>query len=187
MNSHTALHFEVPQPERLSRLLIFVKWLLILPHAFILWAYGILAGIAAFVGWWVVLFTGKYPEGLWDMVYGYVRWSTRVSVYTTLLRDEYPPFGDDPYPMQLQLARPEQQSQLLVLGRIFLLIPLALWLSLVGIYFSILLFIAFFAILFTGNIPAGIFQPIVGIMRYSLKVNVFAYVLTDAWPGFSID
>jgi hypothetical protein len=185
MHSDTTLYFDVPRPDRLSRLLIFVRWLLIIPHALILWAYGILAGIASFIGWWVVLFTGQYPVGLWSVVFSYVRWNTRVTVYMWMLRDEYPPFGDEPYPIQLHLERPARQSRLLVLGRFITLIPLALWLSLVGLYAGILLIIAFVAILGTGNIPAGVCRDLVGILGYALKVNTYAYVLTDAWPGFS--
>ena len=54
--------FDVARPERLSRLLIFVKWLMILPHAFVLYFYGILAGITTFLAWFVILFTGTFPE-----------------------------------------------------------------------------------------------------------------------------
>lgn len=184
MHSDGSFWFDIPRPQRLSRLLIFVKWLLVLPHLLILWAYGILASIAAFVGWWAVLFTGSYPAGLWNIVYGYVRWTTRVGVYYSLMRDEYPPFGEEPYPMQMHLERPERQSRLLLIGRMFLLIPLSFWLSLVGIWAAILLFISFFAILITGNIPVDIFRSLVGIYRYSLRVNLYSYVLTDEWPGF---
>lgn len=187
MHHQHSFYFDVSRPQRLSRLLIFIKWLLIIPHALILWAYGILAGIAGFVGWWAVLFLGRFPEGLWGILYGFVRWNTRVSIYASLLRDEYPPFGEAPYPMDFHLQRPSQQSRLLVLARFLLIIPLAFWLGLVGIYAAILAFIAFFAILITGNIPEGIFRSMVGIMRYGLKVNLYSYVLTDEWPGFSID
>ncbi len=186
MYPESTFWFDVPRAPQLSRVLIFVKWLLLLPHAFILWAFGILASIAAFIGWWAVLFTGSYPVGLWNIVYAYVRWNTRVSVYSMLLRDEYPPFGDEPYPMQLYLERPGQQSRLLLIGRFFILIPVGLWLSVVGLFAAVLLVVAFFAILFLGHIPEDIHRPIVSIYRYMLRVNVYAYVLTDEWPGFRI-
>lgn len=184
MHSDSTLWFDVPRPQRLSRLLIFVKWILVVPHLFILWAYGILAAIAGFIGWWAVLFTGSYPVALWNTVYGFMRWNTRVSVYYSLLRDEYPPFGEEPYPMEMHLERPERQSRLLLIGRIFLMIPLSIWLSVVGIVAVVLLFISFFAILVTGNIPADIYRMLVGFFRYSLRVNLYSYVLTDEWPGF---
>lgn len=186
MHTDSTFYFDVPRPQRLSRLLIFVKWLLIIPHAFILWAYGILAGLAGFIGWWAVLILGRYPQGLWEIVYGFMRWNMRVSVYTGMLRDEYPPFGEAPYPLEFHLERPERQSRLLVLARIFLMIPLAFWLAIVGIWASILMIVVFFAILITGNIPEGIFASLVAIFRYTTKVNVYQYVLTDEWPGFAV-
>lgn len=186
MYTQAGFHYDVPRPERLSRLLIFVKWLMILPHAFILYFYGIVAAFVGFLAWWAILFTGVYPQGMWNLVYGYVRWNARVSVYTTLLRDEYPPFGEEPYPLQFHVERPERSSRLLLLGRFFLLIPLGLWMSLVGLYASVLMVIAFITILVTGNIPESIFYQIVGVMRYIMKVNCFAYLLTDDWPGFAI-
>lgn len=185
MYSDYSFYFDVPRPQRLSRLLIFVKWLLVFPHAIVLWAFGILASIALFVGWFAVLLLGRWPEGLWRIVYSYVRWSTRVGIYTGLLRDEYPPFGDGPYPMEFHLEYPERQSRLMLIGRWFLMIPLAFWLVIVGLWAIVLSFVAFFAILFTGNIPEGIFESLVGVFRYSLKVTLYQYVLTDTWPGFS--
>lgn len=185
MYSDYTFYFDVPRPERLSRLLIFVKWLLILPHAFILWAFGIFAGVCVFIGWFAVLLLGRWPEELWRIVYSYVRWNTRASIYLGMLRDEYPPFGDAPYPMELHLEYPGEQSRLLLFGRWFLMIPLAFWLVIVGLWATVLSFIAFFAILFTGNIPEDIFESLVGVFRYSLKVTLYQYVLTDTWPGFS--
>ena len=85
--------FEVEYPERLSRLLIFVKWLLVIPHLIVLYFYGIVVGIVMFLSWWAILFTGRYPKGMFDMVVGYYRWSARVNAYAGLLRDEYPPFS----------------------------------------------------------------------------------------------
>ncbi len=85
--------FEVEYPEKLSRLLILVKWLLVIPHLFVLYFYGIIVGIVIFLSWWAILFTGRYPKGMFDFVVGYHRWSVRVNAYTSLLRDEYPPFS----------------------------------------------------------------------------------------------
>jgi hypothetical protein len=63
-----------------------------IPHGFILGLYGIAVGVITFIAFWIILFTGKYPKGLYDFVAGYMRWSVRVSAYINLLRDEYPPF-----------------------------------------------------------------------------------------------
>lgn len=86
----------VEYPERLSRGLIFIKWLLVLPHIIALVFVGIAAlfvGIAAF---FAVLFTGRWPEGMRTFLVGVIRWSTRVSAYFYLMTDVYPPFSLEP-------------------------------------------------------------------------------------------
>jgi hypothetical protein len=92
MANQYPLILQVEYPERLSRLLIFVKWLLAIPHFIALWLYGIVVGVAMVIAWFVILFTGKYPKSIFDLVVGYYRWTMRVYTYTGLLRDEYPPF-----------------------------------------------------------------------------------------------
>lgn len=186
MQSNT-LYYDVPRPPRLSRLLIFIKWLLILPHALILWLYGTLMSIVTFIAFFAILITGRYPADLWNIAWGYVRWNARVGVYTGLLRDEYPPFGEAPYPLDLRLERPEQQSRLQLFVRWVAIIPLALWMSLIGLWLAILMIAAFFMILIGGNISENVFAQIVAINRYALKIEVYMALLTDTWPGFSLD
>lgn len=80
-------------PEKLSRGLIFVKIFMLIPHFIVLYALGLCAGIASFIAWWAILFTGRYPRGLWNFVTGVLRWQTRVSSYMYLTHDAYPPFS----------------------------------------------------------------------------------------------
>lgn len=68
---------DVDYPERLSRLLIFVKWLLAIPHYVVLMLYGIACWFAAIPAFLMILFTGAMPGGLWDFILGYDRWSPR--------------------------------------------------------------------------------------------------------------
>lgn len=186
MYSNDRFYFDVPRPERLSRLLIFVKWLLIWPHLFVMYFYAIAAAVVGFFAWIVVLITGRFPEGMWRFIYVWERWQARISIYTMLLRDEYPPFGEDRYPMEFQITRPQRSSRLLVVGRIFLIIPLAFWLAILGVLQSFLLIFAWVMILFTGNIPSGVFDLLVGILRYGLRVSSYSMLLTDQWPGFDL-
>ena len=88
----------VEYPERLSRgwvlMKVFFGWLYVgIPHIIILYFYGIAVGIVTFIAFFAILFTGKYPKGMYDFVVGYMRWSLRVNAYLGLLRDEYPPFS----------------------------------------------------------------------------------------------
>ncbi len=89
------IRFELLYPTHLSRWEIFVKWLLVIPHLIALWVLGIISGVATAVAWFAILFTGGYPRTLFDFNVGVLHWSSRVSIYTVLMSDEYPPFTLD--------------------------------------------------------------------------------------------
>ncbi len=89
------LRYDVEYPEELSRWLIFVKWLLAIPHQIILGVLGMASGVIGFIAWFAILFTGRYPQGLHTFVAGVFRWSLRVQAYIFSLTDEYPPFSFD--------------------------------------------------------------------------------------------
>ncbi|TME83821.1 MAG: DUF4389 domain-containing protein [Chloroflexi bacterium] len=90
-----AVHLDFPYPEarQLNQWLPLVKWLLAIPHYIVLFFLGIGAIVAIIIAWFAILFTGKYPRGLFDFVVGVLRWSNRVTGYAfVLVTDEYPPF-----------------------------------------------------------------------------------------------
>lgn len=92
---------EIIHPEKLSRgkllLKILLGWAYVgIPHGILLAIYSIWVGVVTFIAFWIVLFTGKYPKGLFDSVVRLIRWQTRVTAYLYLLRDEYPPFTGNP-------------------------------------------------------------------------------------------
>ncbi|WP_194896119.1 DUF4389 domain-containing protein [Catenulispora pinisilvae] len=83
---------EFQYPENLSRGLIFVKWLLVIPHLIVLYVLFLCLGLVSFIAWFAILFTGKYPRGMWDFTTGVLRWQLRVASYMYLQHDVYPPF-----------------------------------------------------------------------------------------------
>jgi hypothetical protein len=88
------VRFDVEYPERLSRWKIFVKWLLALLHVIVLTFLAIAAYFAVGIAFFAILFTGRYPRGLFDFVVGTYRWLTRVSAYASwFMTDRYPPFS----------------------------------------------------------------------------------------------
>ena len=91
-----AVHIEIPYPDAkkdLNRWLPLVKWLLAIPHYVVLFFLGIAAFFVVIIAWFAILFTGRYPKGLFDFVVGVMGWSLRVMGYAALLTtDEYPPF-----------------------------------------------------------------------------------------------
>jgi len=87
------LEYPYPDPSRLSRGLPLVKWFLAIPHYVVLFFLGIAAFVATVIAWFAILFTGRYPKGLFDFVAGFLRWHNRVVGYAfVLVTDEYPPF-----------------------------------------------------------------------------------------------
>jgi Domain of unknown function (DUF4389) len=91
-----AVHLDLPYPDarQLNRWLPLVKWLLAIPHYIVLFFLAIGAVVAVIVAWFAILFTGRYPRGLFDFVVGVIRWSNRVTGYAVVLvTDEYPPFS----------------------------------------------------------------------------------------------
>jgi len=92
------IKFSAEYPERLSRgtllLRTFFGWLYCgLPHGLILCLYEIAVGVVMFIAWWAILFTGRYPRGMYDFVVGFNRWAIRVGAYMCWLTDKYPPFS----------------------------------------------------------------------------------------------
>jgi hypothetical protein len=186
-NPDYPVQLEIQYPARLSRLLIFVKSLMVLPHYVALLVLGIGAWIAWVISWFAVLFTGRYPEGLFNFMVGVMRWGVRVVAYQFLLTDQYPPFSldDDPsYPVRLQVDYPPRIARWRPLVNWLLVFPASIAgavIFLIG-YFAVLL--AWFAILFTGKIPQGLFNTIAVALRWSMRVNAFTYWMTEAYPPF---
>ena len=148
---------------------------------------GAVAGVVAVIAWFAILFTGRHPEGLWNLVSFYLRWRVRAVAYTALLRDEYPPFGDGPYPVTLELRKPElARNRWSVAFRLILAIPhlVAVWA--LGIAWAFTSIVAWFAILFTGRYPESLYHFAVGVLRWSTRVEAYLLLLHDEYPPFSL-
>jgi hypothetical protein len=151
-------------------------------------ALGLVAALCALIGWFAILFTGRYPEGLAKLASFYLRWRVRAVGYTALLRDEYPPFGDGDYPLSLELHEPEgERDRLTVAFRPILAIPhlLAVWV--LGFAWLLTTLFAWFAILFTGRYPAGLYEFAVGVLRWNTRVEAYLLLLHDDYPPFSLE
>ena len=113
-NYPVVLEIDQP-PETMSRGLWLIKWLLAFPH-YIALAFLLVALLFVLIGAWVmILVTGRFPRSMFDFVVGVNRWSTRVSLYLSLVTDRYPPFTTGEvadYPVRLHVEYPEQSSRL---------------------------------------------------------------------------
>ncbi len=181
------LMFGVPYPPHHSRLLIFIRWLLIIPQIFVLYFVTLAALLVSAIAWFAILILGRYPEGMWRFVYKWSRWNANLTAYLLMLRDDYPPFGAEGYPVQFELQQATDQSRLLIFVRWLLLIPhhLIVGVLFLGVYVVSLL--AWWAILFTGHYPRGLYTFTEGVLRWSFRVHVYRLNLTDTYPPFSLD
>jgi hypothetical protein len=144
------------------------------------------AYVATIIAFFSILFTQKYPKGLFDFVVNVNRWNTNVAAYYLLFRDEYPPFTWEPgkYPVTFEVDHQEEYGRWLPLIKWLLVIPNLIVFIIVLIVAYIAWIIAFLSILFTTRFPRGIFNFLVGVMRWSARLNAYVYLLTDAYPPF---
>ena len=149
---------------------------------------GAVAGVCAVIAWFAIVFTGRHPSGLWNLAAFYLRWRVRAAAYLALLRDDYPPFGDEPYPATLSLTAPiAERDRLTVAFRIFLAIPHVIVLWLLGFAWAVATLVAWVAILVTGNFPPQIYHFAVGVLRWATRVEAYLLLLHDDYPPFSLE
>jgi len=196
---------------RLSRWLWLVKWLLAIPHYVVLCFLWLAFVVLTVVAFFAIVLTARYPRWIFDFNLGVLRWTWRVSfyAYSALGTDRYPPFslGEEPdYPAELEIPYPEHLSRGLVLVKWWLLaLPHYL---VVGVFVGagwfawqsdhtrwtaggglvgLLVLMAAVALLFGGRYPRGIFDLVLGIDRWVLRVAAYATLMTDAYPPFRLD
>jgi hypothetical protein len=197
----------------LSRWQWLFKWILAIPHYIVLFFLHIAVVVVFVIAFFAILITGKYPRALFDFSVGVARWRWRVAFYalTVVGTDKYPPFSLQPkpdYPADLTVDYPEHLSRGLVLIKWWLLaIPhyvmiLAFftagevriqlhpgeWISvpLLSVV-SLLLTFAVVALLLTGRYPKGLYDLVLGLNRWAIRVGVYAALLRDEYPPFRLD
>jgi hypothetical protein len=196
-----------------SRALWLVKWLLLIPHYIILAFLWLAFLIVTVIAFFAILFTTRYPKGLFDFNVGVLRWSWRVSYYgyTALATDRYPPFtlADVPdYPARLEIDYPQQLNRWLPLVKWLLAFPQYLLVgALVGSGYVVAsgmengnvyrysapgvigacVLIAAIALLFTTRYPTGLYDLVVGINRWSYRLVVYVALMTDQYPPLRLD
>ncbi len=174
-----------------------LKWLLGIPHYILLVFLWIAYAVVTVIAFFAILFTGKYPRGLFNFNVGVLRWTWRVCFYSygALGTDKYPPFSlasDKKYPADLDVIYPEKLSRGLVLVKWWLLaIPHYIVVGFFlgggrgGLIFVLAIFGAI-ALLFTGKYPKDLFRFVVGLNRWTYRVIAYATLMTDKYPPFRL-
>ena len=175
----------IPYPERLSRLLLFFKWLLVIPLVIIVSFWTIAALVVFIIAFFAILLVGRFPRGLFDFIVSYIRFYLRVGAYFPyLMTDTWWPGGN--HPMQFEVKYPEKLSR-----GISLLKLLSMLLGVVGcltsvVYFVLILFgiAAWFAILFTGRYPRELYRVALMMYQWTARVDSWQSWLRDEWSLF---
>jgi Domain of unknown function (DUF4389) len=179
---------EIAYSEPLNRFLPLIKWLLLVPHYIVLLLLYIAAYLALIGAFFVVLFTRRYPRGIFEFVLGVLRWTERVNAYLYLMTDRYPPFSLNPEPdnpVRLEIDYPEDGvDRWRPLFAWLLAIPYIIAAGIIGYIAQILVFFAFFAILFTRKFPRGMFDIVLVSQRWIVRGYVYAGFMTTRYPPF---
>ncbi len=178
---------EVDYPEEHNRLTTLFRVVLVIPIAIVI--SGLNAGATQTATLLMILFRQRYPRWWFDFALELARFETRIWAYVVLLTDDYPSTVEEQN-VHLEIDYPEVERDLnrwlplvkwlLAIPHLFVLIVLS-----VAAFFAVV--VAWFAILFTGRYPRGLFTFVVGVGRWWLRVQAYAFLLvTDRYPPFSL-
>lgn len=178
--------FGVELEDRRSRLTTAFRLILAIPQLIVATLLGYALGIVSVIAWFAVLFTGRFPRGLFDFNVGAMRWQTNVYAYLALLRDEYPPFSTEPglYPVLLDIPYPEKQSRIRLFVRYIAIIPNYIALIFVDLVWYFALILAWFCIVIGGRTPRRLSNFSVGVMRWHIRQFTYLYLMRDEYPPY---
>ena len=183
--------FEADYVEPRSRVTTFFRLLLVIPHLIVAACWGIAVFVVVVIAWFALLFTGRWPEAMYDFTASFLRYYTRIHAYLFLLVDPYPPFSgadDASYPVRLHVgpALPEY-NRLKVLLRIFYIIPAYLIVYVMNVVVELAAIASWLVIVVTGKQPKGL-QDVIGLcVSYTARAYALFLLLTETYPPFTDD
>jgi hypothetical protein len=171
-----------------------VQWLLAIPHLAVAYVLSSLRSVLTLISFFTVLFTKKIPRPLFDVIAMTYRYEWRATSYALFLHEDYPPFdfqpgasddGVEPH-TAVSYTYPEELSRWQPLYKWLLAVPhyfVLIGLSIAAVF--VVLF-GFFAVVITGEHPAGARDFLVDAYRYNLRVQAYVGLLTDRYPPFAL-
>ncbi len=181
------LTFVVNQPEKRSRVTTFLRIILAIPWLIAVYVLEIVVAVVVIIAWFVLLFTGRWPQGMYDFAVGVLRFYARTISYLVLLSDDFPPFslGDDDYAVRLIADPPLQEySRLKVLLRIFYIIPAVILVYVLQIAAELTAIASWFVIVVTGKQPDGLENALRFCISYIVRAYGLLLLITETYPPF---
>ena len=183
--------FSMPWQERQSRLTTFFRWATAIPSLVWLAIWSIALWVTVPISWFALLFTGRYPESLYELHASWARYATHTYGYAYLGTDHWPGFSGSPdvdHPVRLGIGPPLPAYDRLKVGlRLIFMIPVVLIAYAMNLVAQIAAFISWFAILFTGKQPRGVYSMLHLGLSYQQRALPYYLLLTEDWPSFTVD
>jgi hypothetical protein len=178
--------FDVTFTEQRNRLTVAFRIILGIPHLIVAQLWGYVVQLLGVIQWFIILFTGKRNDSIWQFQKSWWQYYARVNSYTSLLHDVFPPFGNDAgsVPVQTTITNDEPVNRLTNALRIIWVIPAVI----IGILLFVAAFvvevISWFAIVITGKHPRGMWDFIHKAMRYMMQLQAYSLLMTDSYPKY---
>jgi hypothetical protein len=169
---------------RRSRLTVFFRYLLAIPHIVWLYLWGVIAILAWIVNWFATLIAGQSPQPLHRFLSAYLRYQTHVFAFLALTANPFPGFTGKPgtYPVELSIAPRERQNRWTVFFRPLLAIPALLVSSAYGGLLAVCAILGWFSSMVRGRMPVGLRNAQALALRYQQQLNAYAMLLTPSYP-----
>jgi hypothetical protein len=171
-----------------TRLTVFFRIILAIPHILWLYLWGAIAALAVLVAWFAALFTGRVPDGLHGFLATFLRYATHVRAYILLIADPFPGFTGKPgsYPIDLEVDPPQPQSRLTVFFRVILAIPALLLTYVLSSLSQLLAVFSWFIALITGRVPEGLRNFAALALRVETQTYGYLLLVTGRYPSFNV-
>ena len=177
--------------EGRNRLTVFFRYFVAIPWQIVAGLWGFAVMFTVFFAWLAMVFTGRYPEGLYKFNAGFLRMSSRTNAFYNLLTDEYPPFdGDDnpAYPVRIGVPPAlDNYSRMKALFRYIIGIPVMLLAFVQSLILAVCTLIAWLALVFTGRHQEGLFDPARSASGYLARAGAYFLLITEDYPPFSLE
>jgi len=184
-----------PESNKVANWRPLAHWLMYIPHYIVVGVLGMVGAVVQIISWFAIMFTGKLPAGLANFSVMVYRYNARTYGFLLGLTEDYPPFsfdsvGEDPGDHSVQLnIQPELEgrSRLTVFFRLFMMIPLIIVMYVYMFVATIVMFVAWFAVLLMGSYPTGMRSFMMNVFRFMARIQAYGGLLTDQYPPMGLN